>query len=106
MGFVDEYDGIARQVIEQARRRFTRRAFREVARIVFDAGTVAGFDDHFDVVLGTLFEALRFDQSVVLAQDFEAFFEFGFDVVDGCEQHFAWGDVVRFGVNREAWHAA
>ena len=104
MAFVDKQDGIGRNVIKQARRWLAGPAPRQVARIIFNAGAVADFIDHFYVKQGSLFEALGFQQLVCLAQFLDPNFQFVFYAVNGRHQNLARGDVVRLGIHREPRH--
>jgi hypothetical protein len=60
--FIDEHQCIARQVVDQGRRRLAGRAPRQMARIVLDALAEADLEHHLDVEARALFDALRLDQ--------------------------------------------
>src|SRR6185312_7371733 len=63
VGFVDEDEEIAWEIIEQGRRRFARKAAGHVAGVIFDAVTVPYGFDHLKVEAGTLMNALGLDQT-------------------------------------------
>ena len=62
MRFVDYDQRVARQVIEQCRRRLTRLLAGEMARIVFDTATKAHLFQHFQIEHGPLVQSLCFDE--------------------------------------------
>ncbi len=64
--FVEDQQVIAGQVIDQRPGGRASRALVQVARIVLDAGAVAHFAQHLQVVAGALLDALRFEQFVLL----------------------------------------
>ncbi len=47
--FVDDQDRVMRHVIEQARRRFTFPAARQIARVILDPGAVTEFPNHLQI---------------------------------------------------------
>ena len=106
MGFIRHHEGVGGQVIVECGRRLSGVAAGEIARVVFDAGAVAHFPDHFHVVAGALLEALGFDEAVFAAQILEPLGEFPANLVDGVQQGFLRGHIVRFGEHRQPRHFA
>ena len=49
MAFVNDQQGLVGHVVEQARRRFARRAAGEVARVILDAGAVPELLYHLQI---------------------------------------------------------
>lgn len=76
MTFVNEDDGVRRQIFKQRRRRRSGRTSGQVARIVFDAFTMAGRFEHFEIETGALFQPLSFEQFVLAFQFVQPFAEF------------------------------
>ena len=64
MAFIDDQQGIFRQIFEQGRRRLARRPPGEIARIILDPGAMAGGLHHLQIEHGPLFEALGLEQLV------------------------------------------
>ena len=60
--FVDDNQRVARQVVEQCRRRLARRASREMARVVLDAVAVPDLLDHLQVEHRSLMQTLGLEQ--------------------------------------------
>ena len=83
VALVDDEQEIVGEVIDQRPRGFTRRSAVEVPRVVFDAGTVAHFAQHFQIVLGALLDALRFEVHLVFFEVLQSFGQFGFDLGHG-----------------------
>ncbi len=102
VGFVDEEEEVAGEVVEEGGRGFAGETAGEVARVVFDAVAVADGLDHFEVEAGALVDALGLDDAAFL---FELGFpvgELGEDVVDGGVFAVGRDDVVALGVDGEA----
>ncbi len=106
MALVDDQQRIARQIVEQARRRLAGLAAGQIARIVLDAGAVAHLVHHLHVEHRALFEALRFHQLVGRPQLRQPLAQLGANLIDGTDQPLLGRDVVRAGVDREARHLA
>ncbi len=100
MALVDDQQRVVRQVFEQRRRRLARRAARQVARIVLDAGAVAGRLQHLQIEAGALLQPLGFQQLPVLLEPGEALLQLRLDVADGLADRRARRDVVAVGVDR------
>ena len=82
MAFVDNRQKIVREIIEQAERPCAGIATVEIARVVFDTGTVSHFADHLHVVGYPFIEPFGFQ---VLADRFEKlhlFAQVDFDFAD------------------------
>ena len=62
MALVDDDQRIARQVVEQRRRRLARRAAGQVPRIVLDAVAVADLTHHLQIEHRALVQPLRLEQ--------------------------------------------
>src|SRR5690606_39969694 len=67
VALVDDQERVLRQILEQRRRRHTRRAAGQVARIVLDPGAGAGRHQHLEVEGGPLLEPLRLQQLPLVA---------------------------------------
>ncbi len=102
MGFVDHQQAVRRKVVKQRRRRFARPAPGEVARVVFDAGAVAQLVHHLQIELGTLAQALLFQQLIVRQQHLTAVRQLGFDLFHRLHNTLARRYIVRFRVDGEA----
>ena len=106
MGFVDDEDEVVWEVIDQGGGGFAWGASVEVAGVVFDSATESDFAEHFEVVVGALFEALGVEFGVLEAEFAEAFGEFGFDAGDGALEGLGGGGVVGAGVDAGSADAA
>src|SRR3569623_465444 len=102
MAFIDVHRRVGRQVISQGRRRLAGRAAGEVARVIFDAGTMAELHQHFNIELGAFFETLRLHQFIRLAQLRQTLGEFGLDALDRFQHFVARRHVVALRVDRDA----
>jgi hypothetical protein len=83
---------VGREIVEQRPGRIAFAALVHVAAVVFDAGGVAHFAQHFQVIHGALLDALGFQEHFALFEEGDALAEFGFDVVDGLGQFIFVGD--------------
>ena len=83
VGLVHEEQIVFGKIVEQAGRRLARLASVHVAGIVFDAVAVAQLLDHFEIELGTLFQALGLHQLALLAEQGKAFLQLLTDIVAG-----------------------
>ncbi len=106
MAFVDEQQAVVGQVIEQRRRRLTRLASGQKARVILDTAAITQFTHHFDIVVDALLEPLRLDQLVVAIQFLQALLQFLLDIRNHAENDFARRRVVSFRVDRHALDAA
>ena len=79
VAFVGEDDGVVGDEFKQGGGRFAGRAACQVARVVFDAVADAGGLEHFEVEVGALFQALRFEQFAFVDQLVEAHLQLCFD---------------------------
>ena len=68
VAFVEEHQGVVRQVIEQRGRRLPRQASGKVPRVVLDAVAVADLLDHLQIEHGALVQPLRLDQLALFFQ--------------------------------------
>ena len=59
MAFVNDQQGVVRQILEQGRRWLARLAARQIARIVLDTSTGACRLDHLQIEHRSLLEPLR-----------------------------------------------
>jgi hypothetical protein len=55
----------------------------EVARVVLDAGAVPDLGEHFEIVVGALFETRRFKKLALLFKFGDTRFQFRLNVGDG-----------------------
>ena len=95
MRLVDEHQRVGGQVIEQGRRRLTRLAPREVARIVFDALAETQLVKHLEIEAGALLDALRLDQPAFTVEELDAQAQFLLDRLDRAQHGGARRHVVR-----------
>ena len=93
--FVNHQQKIIREIIYQRKRRFARLAPCQMSRIVFDAGAVAHFVHHFQIVVCALLKALSLQQLVMLIQVFQPFFQFNLYVLHRAFQILARSYIVR-----------
>src|SRR6202790_2584023 len=98
---VDEHQKIARKIVEQRGWRLAGKAPGEVARVVFNAMTVALRLDHFEVVHHALMDALRFDQASLLFKFRFPPGQFGFYRSYGGGASFFFHHVVRLRINMQ-----
>jgi hypothetical protein len=103
VAFVDEHEAVVGQVFEQGGRRLAGGAAGEVARVVLDAGARAGGHHHLDVEQGALFQPLGFQHAAGGVELFEALVEVGLDALDGLVEGRLGRDVVRVGVDLDAF---
>ena len=68
MRFVDDHQSVARQIIEQRRRRLARFLAGQMPRIIFDAATEAHLLHHLQVEHRALMQPLRFEQLAFIDQ--------------------------------------
>jgi hypothetical protein len=104
MALVDDEQRVRGQIIEQARRRLTGRAARQVAGIILDAGAVADLVHHLEVEQGPLLQALRLDQLVRRVQLEQPCTELFADLVDGGVYALFRGHVMRGRIDRQPRH--
>lgn len=106
MRLVDDQQRVRRQVVEQRRRRLAGRLAGEMPRVVFDAVAEADFGHHFQIELGALRQALRFDQFVLRIQLLQPFLQFVLDRFHRAQRALARGRVMRLGVHGVALQLA
>jgi len=99
MGLVNDEQVITGEVINQRPGWGPGGALVQLAGVVFDAGAVTNFAEHFKVITTALFQALRFEQLALALELCQAFFQFLFDVDNGGFQAIFLGDVMLGGVN-------
>ena len=78
------------------------RAFRaliHVAGIILNPSAVPYFTQHFQVIQGTLFQPLGFEQFLLRFKKGQALFQFRLDINDRLAQPFFLGDEVLGGIN-------
>ena len=101
VAFVDDHQIILRKIVQQAERPGPRGAPVEVARIVLDAGAVAQFLNHFDVVLDPLFDALRLHRAPLVLEDLDLLAEVEVNLLHGRGDALLGGDEQAGGVERQ-----
>ena len=106
VALVDEQQRVGRKIVEQGRRRLSRTASRQEARVVLDPLAVADLGHHLDVEPGPLLQPLGFDETAVRAEHRETLAQLLPDFYDGIEDTLARGHVVALGVHGQARHAA
>ena len=74
VAFIDEDDGVVRDVLEERRRRFAGLASRKVARIVLDPRAASGCLQHFQVKARALLQPLGLEQAAGIVEFREAVF--------------------------------
>ena len=74
MTFIDEQQKIIRKVIEQSRWRLTGSSPCEMTRIIFDSVTIAKLLNHFEIKIGSFFDALGFDEFLRITEMVDALF--------------------------------
>ena len=99
MAFIDEHQGVGRQVLEQGRRRLAGFTPGEVAGVVLDPLAVAHGLEHLEVERGPFVEALGLQKLALGVELGEARLELDLDVADGLADGGAGGDVVGIGVD-------
>ncbi len=72
-----------------------------MARIIFDAGADADFDEHFEIVFGAGEEALGFEELALAAEVEDLLVELFADVFDGGLQAILGHDVVDGGIDED-----
>ena len=68
MGFIDDDQGIARQIVEQCRRRLARLLAGQVPRIILDPAAETHLFQHLQVEHRPLMKPLRLEQFAFLDQ--------------------------------------
>ena len=106
MTLIHHQQRILRKVVEQTRWRLTRRAAREIPRVVLDAGAIADLSHHLHVEQRALLEALRLHQLVLFAQHLQPVAQFIANGVDGPDHALLRRHVMRAGIHRVARHLA
>ena len=102
---VDNEEEVVGEVVDEAWRRGSWVAAAEVAGVVFDPLAITYFADHFEIVAGPLFDALRFDEPIFAFEEGDSVSEFLPDRVDGLIADVFRGDIVRAGINRDLFKA-
>src|SRR6185436_4397113 len=82
VAFVDDAEEVLREVVEQRRGGLSRRAARQVARVVLDALAVADLAEQLEVVLRPGLQPLRLEQLPLPLQLLEALLELDLDRVE------------------------
>ena len=106
VGLVDEQQRVGGQVVEEGGRRLAGVASGQVARVVLDTVAVAQLQHHFDIVEGTLLQALGLDQTVFLAQEGQSLDQLLLDPIHRRQDGLPRGHVVALGVDGHARHLA
>ncbi len=102
MTLVDDHHVVGREVVEQRPRARAGRALVEVAAVVLDAGRETHLAQHLQVVHDPLLDTLRFQETLLVLVEGDAFGQFRFDVVDGSAQLLLVGDELARGIDGDA----
>ena len=103
MAFVDEQQGVFRQILKQSRRWLAGRPTGQIARIVLDPGAGTGRLHHLHIKGGALLETLSLQQLIVLVQVVEPQLELFLDALDRLAQRRFRGHVVGIGKHPDAF---
>ena len=106
MGLVDEDKPLLREVVQQTRRRVSRRATGQMPRVVLDAVAVAHRDEHLEVEVAALLEPLRLEQTHITAQLVQTIAQLLADRLDRAVSRVRRHDIVTSRVDRHAIHFA
>ena len=102
MRLVDEHQRVRRQIVDQRWRRFARLTAGQEARVIFDPFAKTQLVEHLQIEAGALFDSLRFDQTVLLVEKFDALVQLALDRVDSAQHRGARRHVMRRRKNGEA----
>ncbi len=80
MALIDEHQKVAREVVEQCRRRLAGSAAGQMARVVFDAGAEAHLGQQLKVVHRALLQALSLEQAILAAEVLQPLPKLGADI--------------------------
>ncbi len=69
MRFVDNHQELLRKIVDERAGPLPRFAACEMPRIIFDAGAISEFPQHFEVEARSLLDALRFEELSLLAKE-------------------------------------
>ena len=106
VGFVDDHQGFARQVIQQGRGGLARSPAGEVAGVVLDAVAEAQLLHHLQVEAGALVQALGLQELVMFPEPAHPFVQLGLDGGHGPAPRQVGGDVVGGGVDGDLFELA
>ena len=101
VGLVHHQEEVAREIVDERRRRLPGAAPGEVPRVVFDAVAVAELLDHLQVEHRALVEALRLEEAARRRQLGEALLELDLDRVDRSIERLTRRRVERPRIDRE-----
>ena len=99
--FIDDQQGIVRQIFKQCRWRRSGRAARQITGIVFNSGTGTGCLHHLDIKPGTLFQTLRFQQAAIGFKIGQPFLQFDLNLRDGLIHGRARRHIVTAGIDHD-----
>ena len=100
VALVDEEQKILWKIVQQRHRRAAGGTAADDARIVLDAGAVAEFLHHLNVIVRALADALRLEELTLLLECFHARVALGADLADGALHLFVRCDIVRRRIDR------
>ena len=101
MRFIGKDDGIIWNIFKQGGGRLARGAACQIARIVLNPVADARGLKHFDIEICALFKALCLKQFPVSHKLIQALAQFFFDGLHRLLHGWAWGDVMRIGVDAD-----
>ncbi len=101
VALVHKEQEVAREVVEQRRRRLARQPPAEVARVVLDAVAVAHGLDHLQIEARALVDALRLHHAALRLEMRHPLVQLGHDRIDGLRLALRLHHVVALGIDRQ-----
>ena len=99
VALVHEQQEIVREIVDQRGRRRAGRTSCNDAGVIFNAGAEADLRQHLQIVLRPLPDALRFEQLIVLLEEFDALPHLRLDVLHRAGHFLLRRDVMRGGID-------
>src|SRR5215208_4266567 len=105
VAFIDDHQRMARQIVDQRRRRLPFPASRQVPRVILDASTEAKLGQHLEIEARALLDALRLEQLTLRLKGLDTLSQLGLDLFDRAQRGIARRDIVARWVDRIARHS-